>query len=353
MAKPRSGGDDAVIDQATKWFALLRSDAATDDDRRAFEAWLSADPRHAAAYENTLSIWEDVGALDDLKDLVSVGDLEPELAPQLKPEAGAGAGYRRGPSRRLVAFGALAAAIFLAVILPAIMYMQPAWLLPHVHATRTAETARIELPDGSLAELAPESRLRVAYSNAERRIHLQGGEGYFDVRKGDARPFIVASGTTQVRVTGTKFNVRQGPAGVTVSVAEGAVEVERRAPAGSVDGRGAMLERLVAGEQVVAPVDGARLGDIVEAPPASIATWRAGRLSYKGDPLREFIADANRYTDVKIVADERLLDLPLIASLRTDQIDATIDSLPEILPLQVDRSRRDRVMLRPAPEETP
>ena len=352
MGKPRSGVDDAVIDEATQWFALLRSDAASDVDRRAFEAWRRADPRHAAAYEDTLAVWEDVGALGELKDLVPVPDRGPELT-TVQAEAGSGAatGYRRWPSRRVLAVGALAAAILLAVILPAIMYMQPAWLLPNVHATRTAETARIELPDGSLAELAPESRLRVAYSDAERRIDLQGGEAFFDVRKRDARRFIVASGTTRVRVTGTRFNVRRGPAGVTVSVAEGAVEVERRASGGSADDGGAMIERLVAGEQLAAPADGGRLGEVVAAAPASIATWRVGRLSYKGAPLREFIADANRYSEVKIVADESLLDLPLVASLRTGQIDATIDSLPEILPLKVDRSRRDRIVLRSAPEE--
>jgi ferric-dicitrate binding protein FerR (iron transport regulator) len=66
--------------------------------------------------------------------------------------------------------------------------------------------------------------------------------------------------------------------------------------------------------------------------------------------LREFIADANRYSHVTIVADESLLDLPLVASLRTDQIDATINGLPEILPLEIDRSRRDRIVLRPVSE---
>lgn len=332
MGEPRRGVDDAVIDEATKWFALLRSDAATDEDRRAFDAWRDADPRHAAAYEQTLSIWKDVGELDDLKDLATA----PELA--------------RPPSRRALVYGALAAAVGLAVILPAIIFAQPAWLLPNVHATRTAEIAQIALPDGSVADLAPKSKFRVAYSDVERRIYLHSGEAFFDVRRGDDRAFVVASGETEVRVTGTKFNVHQGPAGVTVSVAEGEVEVRRRAPRISADESVAVQQRLSAGEQVAAPVTSEGLTNVVEAPPSTIASWRVGRLTYKGAPLREFIADANRYSHIPIVADESLLELPLVASLRTDQIDATIDGLPEILPLEVDRSRRDRVVLRPDPE---
>lgn len=336
MGEPRRGADGAVIDEATKWFALLRSDAATDDDRRAFEAWRSADPRHAAVYEHTLSIWEEVGELDDLKDLATA----PEFA---RPHR---------PSRRAIVYGALAATVGLAVILPAIIYAQPAWLLPNVHATRTAETTQIALPDGSVADLAPKSKIRVAYSGEERRIYLQSGEAFFDVRKGDGRTFIVASGETEVRVTGTKFNVRQGPAGVTVSVAEGEVEVRRRAPLNGADESGAAKERLSAGEQVAAPASGEGLTNVIEAPPSTIASWRAGRLTYKGAPLREFISDANRYSRIPIVADESLHDLPLVASLRTDQIDLTVDGLPEILPLEVDRSRRDRIVLRPAGEDS-
>ncbi|WP_428408661.1 FecR family protein [Hyphococcus sp.] len=337
MGEPRRGVDGAVIDEATKWFALLRSDAATDEDRRAFEAWRDADPRHAEAYEGTLSIWDDVGELGDLKDLVAA----PEIA------------RGRPQSRRAFVYGALAAAVGFAVILPAIIYAQPAWLLPNVHATPTAQTAQIALPDGSVADLAPKSKVRVAYSDGERRIYLQSGEAFFDVRKGDARAFIVASGETEVRVTGTKFNVRQGPAGVTVSVAEGEVEVRRRAPRSGAEALSAAQERLSAGEQVAAPVSGDGLTDVVEAPPATIGSWRVGRLAYKGAPLREFIADANRYSRIPIVADENLLELPLVASLRTDQIDATIDGLPDILPLEVDRSRRDRIVLRSAAEGAP
>jgi len=349
MGERLKDADSAVIDEAAKWFWLLRGGAASPEDRRAFEAWRSADPRHAAAYEHALSVWEDIGELDDLKALASGPEFgRPRRRPLSKLAGFAG----RHLSRRSFAYGALAAAVALALILPAIVYWQPARLLPNVYATRTAETDRIALPDGSVADLAPRSKFRIAYSDEERRIYLQSGEAFFDVRKDDRRAFVVASGDAEVRVTGTKFNVRQGPTGVTVSVAEGEVEVRRRAGSSRADAPGGAQRRLSAGEQVAAPNSGEGLTNVIEAPPSTIGSWRGGRLTYKGAALREFISDANRYSRIPIiVADESLLDLPLVASLRTDQIDSMIDGLPDILPLEVDRSRRDRIVLRPVAED--
>jgi len=63
--------------------------------------------------------------------------------------------------------------------------------------------------------------------------------------------------------------------------------------------------------------------------------------------LEDLIADANRYSRTPIIiADDSLLDMKLVAAFRTNQIDAMIDGLPEILPLEVDRSSKGRIVLR-------
>ncbi len=344
MGAAPENADSAVFDEATRWFWRLQGGAATPADRRAFEEWRGADPRHAAAYDQAREVWDAVGELDDLRELAAAPDFGRSGKRRFSVAGLAGA----APSRRSIISTALAAGLALALIVPAIIYTEPAWLLPDVHVTRTAETTAIVLPDGSAAELAPRSKIKVAYADAERRVYLDSGEAFFDVRKDDARAFLVSSGDAEIRVTGTKFNVRQGAAGVTVSVAEGHVEVRRRASRKSADASVAEA-RLSAGEEIAAQTGAAGLTPVTAAPPASIASWRAGRLVYRGAPLSEFIADANRYSGKPvIVADDSLLDLPLVASLRTDQIDDMIDGLPDILPLEIDRSRRDRIILRPA-----
>lgn len=43
--------DEAVIDEAAQWMALLQSGEASSGERAAFEAWRAADPRHQRIIE--------------------------------------------------------------------------------------------------------------------------------------------------------------------------------------------------------------------------------------------------------------------------------------------------------------
>jgi len=84
------------------------------------------------------------------------------------------------------------------------------------------------LPDGTKVWLNTASTLRfpVAFANDERRVVLTG-EAYFDVAKDKNRPFLVQSKESEIRVTGTKFNIAAYPDEkmVTTTLVEGGVEV--------------------------------------------------------------------------------------------------------------------------------
>ena len=64
------------------------------------------------------------------------------------------------------------------------------------------------LADGSKVYLNSESRLRfpTRFEGKERRVYLEG-EGYFEVARDSAKPFIVEAKEVDVRVLGTSFNV--------------------------------------------------------------------------------------------------------------------------------------------------
>ena len=190
MGAAPENADSAVFDEATRWFWRLQGGAATPEDRRAFEDWCNADPRHAAAYDEACEVWDAVGELDDLRELATA----PDFGRRESRRFFAGGLVGAAASRRSAVYAALAAGLALALMLPAVFYAQPAWLLPNVHATRIAESAEIALPDGSAAELAPKSRLKVAYSDCERRVFLDTGDAFFEVRNGDARSFFFSSG---------------------------------------------------------------------------------------------------------------------------------------------------------------
>lgn len=72
-----------------------------------------------------------------------------------------------------------------------------------------ASKLKVNLPDGSVVWLNAGSSL--TYDNQfniqNRNIQIEG-EGYFDIAHNKDCPFIVKSGTSQIRVLGTKFNLK-------------------------------------------------------------------------------------------------------------------------------------------------
>ncbi|WP_419212038.1 FecR family protein [Maribacter sp. X9] len=75
------------------------------------------------------------------------------------------------------------------------------------------KTFEIILSDGTVVNLNAGSSLKypVKFIKGKNRQVSLTGEAFFDVRKNEHSPFIVASGTMAVRVLGTKFNVSSYP----------------------------------------------------------------------------------------------------------------------------------------------
>ena len=79
----------------------------------------------------------------------------------------------------------------------------------NILSTDKGETYQVKLPDGTMVWLNAASSLKYAANLMEygkRKVTLQG-EAYFQVAKDKAHPFIVESGSQQVEVLGTEFNV--------------------------------------------------------------------------------------------------------------------------------------------------
>lgn len=98
--------------------------------------------------------------------------------------------------------------------------------------TNTADIPRrVILPDGSIVQMAPDSKIRFVNSNepASRELFLIG-EAYFDIAHDPSRAFYVYAGDVITKVLGTSFIVRAPGADekVTVSVKTGKVTVYSR-----------------------------------------------------------------------------------------------------------------------------
>ncbi len=330
MAEPNR--TRAAIDaEAGRWLARRRLIGASAAEDAAFERWRDADPRHGAAFQGMSR------TLEDIASLTALAELEPlEPAPRrLRDRAREGLGRR---TRAVAAIGAAAAAVAIAAVLAPGLLRRP----DLDQRTAVAEIRTLNLADGSRVTLGARSHIKVEFEKAARRVELTDGEAFFEVAHDPSRPFFVETGGAQVRVVGTKFDVRRGGDRVEVSVQQGVVEVRERgkllAPAGPT-------RVLTAGERVEAvrshiamlPAPWSHVG-AVERAAAAPGGWRDGQLTYDGVRLADLVADLNRYyaPGVRLGAGA-LGDTRLAASFKTHEIDNFLANLPSVLPVAVRR----------------
>jgi transmembrane sensor len=283
-----------IYEEACEWLIAFRTGPVGTDSKKQLDAWLRRSPEHVRAYLEVSAIWEDT-ALHDPNRLAS-SEMHIARARAVPDDNVISVPFPRqqpvtGIARRRAGFAiALAAALLLAAI--GIGFA----LQRGVYATDIGEQRSLTLQDGSVIDLNARSRIRVRYTSGSRRIDLIEGQALFHVAKDRARPFIVASGSTQVRAVGTQFDVNRKSAGIVVTVVEGRVAVlAPSAPPSEAD------TLVAAGEQLRVTDTSARK---TEHPDVSAATaWRQHRLVFNSAALSDVVEEFNRYNARQLVVD--------------------------------------------------
>jgi transmembrane sensor len=264
-----------VYDEAACWAAKLDAGALSPGEQGALEAWLSADTRHYGALAQAQAL------LLPVHEHVPMHSAEPAR-----------------PARRVFIIGGGIAA-GLAIAAGSASYVARVWNEGR-YRTQIGEMRVIPLNDGSVVFLNTNSEMIVRYSQSQRNIELVRGEALFDVAKNKARPFIVKTGSTQVRAVGTSFSVKVlANQPVQVLVREGVVEVKRQ------DVPVAPPVLIAANNRAIAPPDAPIVAEPVETAEVGRAlAWRVGRLAFHGEPLNVAASEFARYSPVRIRIDD-------------------------------------------------
>jgi len=171
---------------------------------------------------------------------------------------------------------------------------------PDVYETPVGGHRALVLADGSRVTLNTASRIEVR----GRTVALRRGEALFEVaHKPDAAPFDVLTDQARIRVTGTRFNVRLKDGRTGVDLIRGHVRVSGKG-APQDDETATALE---AG-QAVEVATGGRVGPVRAADVAAVEDWLSGRLTFDNTPLKEAVAEMNRYSPVKLVIADAALN---------------------------------------------
>ncbi|RNI27449.1 DUF4974 domain-containing protein [Rufibacter immobilis] len=212
----------------------------SDSEQQTFTAWLNENDSHSQQWANALEVWDEVGEEQNhtfepnVEAAWSKFCAKAEITPTSKVipihQANTAATEPAPQEASHFPWNTLykyAAAFVLAAGLAWLGYLQfnssPAWTQI---ATAAGERHLIYLPDSSQVTLNENSTLRyqTAFRGSERKVELIG-EGFFEVRKNPAQPFVIKSGNAQTTVLGTSFNVKapKGTSDVSVAVVTGKV----------------------------------------------------------------------------------------------------------------------------------
>lgn len=327
---------DQDLQDARQWFVLLRDDAATAADRRDFSVWLAADPSHRRAWDEVEQLWTRMDAAVPALRLREALHPAAPAKPRVSGLSHAGRSNARQSNTGLARRGWLKQAAAAALVLcgAAAWYATSHDLLAD-HRTAVSERRSIALADGSRIDLDADSAMSVSFSADQRRLTLHRGRAFFRVAPDAARPFVVAAGGGEVRALGTAFDVKIGPQAVQVAVSEHAVAVTA----------GGDTMRLNEGS--VAAYDARGLGAAAVADIASLLSWRQDRLFFQDVPLRDVVADLDRYRAGRIVIlDDAVAALPVTGFFHAAQADAALNTIAATLPVRLIRLTDRLVVVR-------
>ncbi|MBB1596136.1 FecR domain-containing protein [Achromobacter sp. UMC46] len=298
--------------QAVQWMLRLSAGDADAAEQLRFQKWRQADPAHAQAWT---TLQESVaGPLQALRALGAAHSQD-----------SAGAALRgmlvRGPSRRLFLGKTLALAGVAAgtTWVGARQWQQRADL-----TTGMGERRTVALDDGSQVHLNAESRIRLEFTNAVRRVRLLRGALIAAVAPDETRPFGVSTDDGTVWALGTRYMVQKESGHSVAAVLEHTVRVRARNGA---------TEQLAEGQAAAYDATGIRHLD--GAPAAALAAWEAGRIEVL-DASLEHVASALRpYMRATLHVSDAAGRLRVQGVFSLDRPDEAWAALAATLPLRI------------------
>lgn len=258
--------------QAANWLERQDRDNWNEDDQRSLDSWLAASLAHRVAYWRMKAAWTRTERLTVLRSTRPMGISE------------------RRPL--LPVLGKFAGLLTVGAIIVAAIYWQDApssW----TYATPLGGHETVRLDDGSQIELNTDTTVRVASEGNERKVWLDKGEAYFQIRHDSEHPFTVVTPDLRIVDLGTKFVVRRTSSNLKVSLVEGSARLE--------PGEGGHSVVLKPGEIAVAAGDSIAVTKVAPRTLDMEMSWRRDVLVFNHVTLAAAADEFNRYNREKLV----------------------------------------------------
>ncbi|OZA92222.1 MAG: iron dicitrate transport regulator FecR [Azorhizobium sp. 39-67-5] len=286
--------------RAAEWVARLDGRPLDDAEREAFRRWLEAHPDHRPAFDEAHRAWRSL-------------DL-------LRADPGPLRSVPRPTARKRVSRAGIAGIVSVLVLgLLGLRYQigDPWIAFAADWRTEPGQVRQVELDDGSVVDLGPDSALALHFSASERRVTLLAGEAFFQAapRVGtERRPFLVDAANGTTTALGTQFLVEERGGGARITAVEHRIEVALHTP-----DQATQSAVLSPGDTVQYHLHGG-LGRVDTVDVEQVTAWRKGFLVFDSVPLEEVVRQLNRYRRGRIIVAN-----PQLAQRRVSGVFATRD----------------------------
>lgn len=156
----------------------------------------------------------------------------------------------------------------------------------------------VELSDGSVVHLNYGSRIKYPQNFwGENRGVALTGEGYFEVAHNPDKPFVVHTGSINIRALGTVFNVNAYPENndIAATLVEGKVLVEEMGKSGNIE----TIKELIPGQHVIYNKNTGDVESSMEQVEKYIA-WKDGKMVFDNEPIEQVAQRLSRMFNVDI-----------------------------------------------------
>lgn len=338
-------------EEAAAWWVRFRAGELERAEREEFVDWLRESAVHVA---EMLRIAKVNDSLDQFQGWLQINTDGPqdedenivELPVPRKPVPSPGP----PPSYRRFRWRGVIAASSAVLVLGAIgLFLN---LRAQVIQTDRGERREVALADGSVLEVDPETRLRVAFEEHTRQVFLERGRALFKVARNPERPFLVQADGTTVRAVGTEFGVDHREQGIIVTVAEGKVGVSVKealppalpSPSEIPPPPPAKEVLLIAGQQVRMPSSG-RVESVRKVDSERELAWAKGQLVFDNETVAAAVDEFNRYNRIQLrVADDALGKRTVSAVFDASDPESFIAFLQTEVSVQVTRSNGEIIL---------
>jgi len=173
--------------------------------------------------------------------------------------------------------------------------------------TQSDEQSTVQLGDGSVVRLGPDSRLAVLPVARERRVSLHG-RAFFAVARDENHTFTVVTDRGEVLVKGTRFDLDVREGRLELTVVEGLVEL--RAGSDVVYVRGGEVAHMLAGGRPI-------VGEIETVPTAT--RWMGKFVAFESTPLRVVAEELERRFGMRVLITDSATAERTVTSWSTDR----------------------------------